>query len=232
MSASDAALPADDFRGYGGEAESSPPALHALPRVVVSAPGAAHSNAAHAADAALLTRARDGDRAAFGALVERHHRSLAAILRPRCGPAVPMEDLLQEVFARALAHVGDFRGGSSFLTWATSIGLHLASDWRRTDVRHRRLAPPAAVTEPEPPCRDAARAAHAVETRDAVDRARHALDQLPEPMRIAVTLRVVEDEDYETIAERMQAPLPRVRQWVCRGLKRLREALEDCHEGA
>lgn len=230
MPASDAALPADDFRGYGGE-PGSPPALHVLPRVAAT-DDAAGGDAAHVSDAALLVRARTGDRAAFGALVERHHRALAAILRPRCGPAVPLEDLLQEVFARALAHVEGFRGGSSFLTWATSIGLHLASDWQRTQARRRRLAPPAGADDPEPSCRDARRASDAVETRDQVERARRALDRLPEPLRIAVTLRVVEDEEYEEIAARMRAPLPRVRQWVCRGLRKLRAALEDDHEGA
>jgi RNA polymerase sigma-70 factor (ECF subfamily) len=218
----EAALPADEFRGFDRAAEAEAPvALHAV-----------SSSAATESDASLLARARAGDRAAFGALVERHHRSLAAILRSRCGPEVPMEDLLQEVFARTLAYVDRFRGGSSYLTWATSVGLNLATDWVRSSQRRRRLAPTVDVDDAEPPSRDGDRAAAAVEERDDVARARRALDRLPDAMRIAVTLRVVEDESYEAIAARMGAPLPRVRQWVCRGLKRLRETLEDGHEGA
>lgn len=215
----EAALPADEFRGFERTAEAEAPA--AAPTVSPAIASAADS------DAALLLRARAGDRAAFGLLVERHHRSLAAILRSRCGPDVPMEDLLQEVFARTLANVEGFRGGASYLTWATSVGLNLAIDWVRTSHRRRRLAPTVDVDAAEPADRRAGEAPF--ETRDEVERARRALDQLPEPMRIAVTLRVVEDESYEAIAARMKAPLPRVRQWVCRGLKRLRGTLEQGH---
>jgi RNA polymerase sigma-70 factor (ECF subfamily) len=213
----DAALPADEFRGFDRAAEAeSPAALH----VVASAPAAE-------SDSVLLARARAGDRAAFGTLVERHHRSLAAILRSRCGPDVPIEDLLQEVFARTLANVDSFRGGSSYLTWATSVGLNLATDWLRTSRRRKRLAPTVDVDDADPPSRDSDAGRAAAERSDDAERARRALDRLPDPMRVAVTLRVVEDESYEEIAARMKAPMPRVRQWVCRGLKRLRESLES-----
>jgi len=236
----DAALPSDEFRGVARSAEETPPAEFevALGRrrqsVRTRDVGATDADATTSTptDAALLARAQSGDRGAFGLLVERHHRSLAAILRPSCGPAVAIEDLLQEVFARTLTHVAGFRSDASFLTWATSIGLHLASDWRRTADRRRRLAPTVDIADAEPPSRTDAGALAAVETRDDVERARRALDTLPEPMRVAVTLRIVEDESYEEIAARMKAPMPRVRQWVCRGLKRLRETLEERHEGA
>lgn len=224
MSAPDAALPRDELGGSpDGDAGVTARFRAPSPARAAAAP-AAHG--AEPGDAALLARARAGDRAAFGVLVERHHRALAAILRPRCGRDVPMEDLLQEVFARALANVGGFRGGSAFLTWAASIGLHLATDWRRTAERRRRLAPPVDAYDAEPPCPRAGADATLAERRDSATRARRALDELPDAMRIAVTLRVVEEEDYESIAARMGAPLPRVRQWVCRGLRRLRDSLD------
>lgn len=219
MSSPDAALPAQGCSGV--DAETKVP-RHAAARTL-HAPAA---GVADPTDAALLDRARVGDRAAFGALVERHHRSLAAILRPRCGDHVPMEDLLQEVFARTLAHVGAFRGGSTFLTWAASIGLNLATDWRRTAERRRRLAPTVDVDDAEPPCVRAEAALARVDRDEQAERARRAIDALPEPWRVAVTLRVVEGAPYEEIAERMRAPLPRVRQWVCRALKSLRTELE------
>jgi RNA polymerase sigma-70 factor (ECF subfamily) len=230
LSAHDA-LPADDFRGVSRSGEDSGEYVVSAPSLRM-APRTAPKTGAGTDDADLLARARAGDRAAFGVLVERHHRALAAILRPRCGPSVPMEDLLQEVFARALAHVGTFRSDAAFLTWATSIGLNLASDWRRTAERRRRLVPTVDVDDAEPTTGDGACASRAAEARDEVERARRALDALPTKIRVAVTLRVVEDESYEEIAARMHAPLPRVRQWVCRGLKRLRATLEDRHARA
>ena len=231
MASSDAAFPADDFRGSDRAADHASGAVRGrfgTSAEDVSQRGARGGTAPDGApsDAALLLIARSGDRAAFGCLVERHHRSLAAILRPRCGADVPLEDLVQEVFARTLANLDEFRSDASFLTWATSIGLHLATDWRRTGERRRRLAPPVDVDDAQPAARGAVDVLTAAERRDEVERARRAIDALPERLRIAVTLRVVEDETYEEIAARMRAPLPRVRQWVCRGLRKLRAALE------
>lgn len=218
------AVPADEFREGARSAGFGP----------ASEPRRARASAAAAAaeptDRELIERSRLGDRAAFGRLVERHHRALAAILRQKAGPAAPLEDLLQEVFARALAHLDGFRADAAFLTWATSIGLHLATDWRRREERRRRLVPPSDVEGDAIACprgRDAARVA---EDRDQVRRAREALDGLPDAVRAAITLRVVEEMSYDDVAARLGVPAPRVRQWVCRGLKRLRESLEVRHE--
>jgi len=213
------ALPADEFRGDARTAGLGP----------AEVPRRAHAATAEPSDRELIERSRLGDRAAFGRLVERHHRALAAILRQRAGPAAPLEDLVQEVFARALAHLDGFRSDAAFLTWATSIGLHLATDWRRREERRRRLVPPADVESDAIACprgRDAARVA---EDRDQVRRAREALDGLPDAVRAAITLRVVEELSYEDVAVRLGVPVPRVRQWVCRGLRRLRESLEVPH---
>jgi RNA polymerase sigma-70 factor (ECF subfamily) len=155
-----------------------------------------------------------------------------------------VEDLVQEVFARALVHVEGFRGDAAFLTWAVSIGLRIAVDHARRESVRRRVTPATDFTaagagEPvrlasaadrgdvaERPCPAAAAALDAVEQADDHRRAREALEALPAPMRVAVTLRVVEDLDYGEVAARLGVPLPRVRQWVCRGLRRLRAALD------
>lgn len=177
-------------------------------------------------DAALLARARAGDRAAFGALVARHHRTLAALVRQRHGPSFPLEDLLQESFARTLAGLDGFEGRSSFLTWAAAVTLHLASDWARRDARRRRLVPLAPVDPDRAPAAAERGPAAAAEERDEVRRAREALGRLPEPQRIAVTLRVVESREYEDVARRLGVEAGLARQWVCRGLRRLREELD------
>jgi RNA polymerase sigma-70 factor (ECF subfamily) len=182
---------------------------------------------ARAADFALLARARGGDSAAFVSLVERHHVVLASLVRQRGGPRAPVEDILQETFAKALAGMGGFRGRSSFLTWTATIALNLATDWSRKERRRARLAPRADVETdavPGPASGDAA------ERREESDRARAALDALPEALRLAVTLRIVEDLTYEEVATRLGAPVPRVRTWVSRGLDRLRRKLEVRHD--
>ena len=179
-----------------------------------------------AGDFVLLDRAAAGDRAAFAVLEERHHVTLAAMVRQRAGARAPVEDLVQETFASALAHLPRFARRSSFLTWTGSIALNLATDWSRRERRRARLAPKAGVGGDEVPGRDLGAAEASAERREEAERARAALERLPAPMRLAVTLRIVEDLPYEEVAARLAAPVPRVRTWVSRGLLRLRRKLE------
>ena len=138
---------------------------------------------------------------------------------------------MQEAFARALANLGGFRGRASFLTWTTSIALNLATDWRRREARRARLAPRAAVEHDDVPS-PVVCAATAFEAREDAQRARAALDELPLNVRLAVTLRVVEDLPYEAVAARLGVGVPRARTWVSRGLARLRRRMEACDGGA
>jgi len=217
---SGAAFPADD---------GSTSALRATvdsPEVESPWTDAADAGPAADADFALLDLARGGDRAAFAVLVSRHHVALASLVRQRGGRRAPVEDVVQETFARALAHLGGFRGRASFFTWTASIALNLATDWARKERRRARLAPPADVAGDDVPGRTSATAADVAQRREDAEIARAALDALPTTLRLAVTLRIVEDLTYEEVASRLAAPVPRVRTWVSRGLGRLRKDLE------
>ena len=226
MTSSALPLPSEPFReSLPASREAGGARLHALPaRAAVAL--------ADQPDEALLDLARGGDRAAFGVLVERHHRMLAGLIRQRLGPTGPVEDLLQDVFAKALAKLDGFEGRSAFATWAGAIAIHLATDWQRKQARRRRLAPPVDVEQDAVAAADGDLPLRAVETREEAARARAAIDGLPLSMRLAVTLRIVEDLPYETVAARLDAPVTTVRTWVSRGLRLVRNALEVPHGDA
>ena len=205
-------------------AEGLPEEESAVPCAAPAAAPWADASAASAdGDFPLLARARGGDRDAFARLVERHYVTLASLVRQRAGARAPVEDILQDTFARALTHLPGFRARSSFLTWTATIALNLTTDWIRKERRRARLAPRADEDADALPGRGAA---DPLEAREEAARARALLDTLPLQMRVAVTLRVVEDLTYEEVAARLAAPVPRVRTWVSRGLGRLRQSLE------
>lgn len=83
-------------------------------------------------DEELIERARSGDRAAFGDLVERHQqavfRAALAALRSR----EDAEEVAQETFVAAFRKLDHFRGDSSFKTWLLSIAWNRALDRRRS----------------------------------------------------------------------------------------------------
>src|SRR5437763_17218588 len=84
-----------------------------------------------ATDAELVERARAGQTAAFGELVERHrgavYRAALAALR---NPA-DAEDVAQEALVLAFRKLGQFRGDASVRTWMITIGWRLALSRRR-----------------------------------------------------------------------------------------------------
>src|SRR5919206_3876885 len=72
-------------------------------------------------DAVLVVRARDGDREALRALVERHApavRRLAAFALPGRQDA---EDAAQDALAKLCVRIGQFRGEARFTTWLYSL---------------------------------------------------------------------------------------------------------------
>jgi RNA polymerase sigma-70 factor (ECF subfamily) len=82
-------------------------------------------------DAELVERARNGDREAFGELVERHQqavfRTALAALRSRDDA----EEVVQEAFISAMERIQAFRGEASFKTWLLAITWNRALDKRR-----------------------------------------------------------------------------------------------------
>jgi RNA polymerase sigma factor (sigma-70 family) len=77
-------------------------------------------------DSHLLSAARKGDQAAFGALFERHSKkifhSTLRITRNR----EDAEDALQDCFLSGLLHLNDFDGRSQLSTWLTRIAINAA----------------------------------------------------------------------------------------------------------
>jgi RNA polymerase sigma-70 factor, ECF subfamily len=82
-------------------------------------------------DAELIELARNGDRAAFGDLVERYQhvvfRAAIAALRSR----EDAEEVTQEAMVSAFQKLDSFRGDASFKTWLLTITWNRAMDRRR-----------------------------------------------------------------------------------------------------
>lgn len=82
-------------------------------------------------DAELIELARNGDRAAFGDLVERYQqvvfRTALAALRSR----EDAEEVAQDAMVSAFRKLGSFRGDASFKTWLLTITWNRAMDRRR-----------------------------------------------------------------------------------------------------
>jgi RNA polymerase sigma-70 factor, ECF subfamily len=76
--------------------------------------------------AGLVRAAADGDRSAFGQLVERYSRAVYAIALRRLRNHAEAQELVQEVFVQALRKIGQLREPECFGGWLRSITNRMA----------------------------------------------------------------------------------------------------------
>lgn len=89
-------------------------------------------------DGELITRAKDGDADAFGALVERYQT--VALRVAYLLTAADAEDVVQEAFVNAYRQLHRFRDGKPFRPWLLKIVANEAHNSRRSAGRRRGLA--------------------------------------------------------------------------------------------
>jgi RNA polymerase sigma-70 factor (ECF subfamily) len=99
-------------------------------------------------DADLVARARQGDSAAFGELVDRHRTAVYRATRVALGSHADAEDAAQDAFVAAYERLASFRGEASFKTWLLAIAWHQAINRRRSRARWwRHIVEPARSDE-------------------------------------------------------------------------------------
>ena len=167
----------------------------------------------------LLRRARAGDGRAFDALVRAHFARVHGALHRLVGNHEDAEDLAQECFVRAFSNLRYFRGEGTFLGWCLRIAVHLAHDhFRARGGRPVCRALADLPLEPESP-----REGPPLElSRRELQRALAAeLERLPEPLRTAFVLRVLEGHDYTDVAQATRLRVATVRTQVMKARRRL-----------
>ena len=88
-------------------------------------------------ESSLVTRAREGDRAAFGSLVEPWREPLFGYIYRMVALRQDAEDLLQDVLVRVLEGIREYRGEARFKSWLFGIATHVCLDHLRHKKRWR-----------------------------------------------------------------------------------------------
>jgi RNA polymerase sigma-70 factor, ECF subfamily len=175
-------------------------------------------------DDALVSAARDGDRAAFGRLYDRYARMVHGILLARVPPR-EVNDLVQEVFLAALRQLHALRDVSRFGAWLGSITRNRANDYFRKSLPENNLTEPVDEEQAESPTTN-----HAAEQEAASILA--IVRSLPEAYREPLILRLVEGMTGPEIAARTGLTHGSVRVNLYRGMQQLREKLGETAKGA
>lgn len=88
----------------------------------------------HEIDAVLVSRARQGDAAAFESLVRRHMKACYAVALAGVGDTADAEDVVQDAFVTALKKIDGCRDPHRFGAWLLEIVRNRAHNHRRYRV--------------------------------------------------------------------------------------------------
>ncbi|HKG04447.1 MAG TPA: RNA polymerase sigma factor [Conexibacter sp.] len=175
----------------------------------------------------LLTRAAAGDGDAFARFYRRHLPAITGYLLRRTGDRETAADLTAEVFATALVACPRYRpGGPPALAWLYGIAANKLRESRRRgrveEAARRRLG-----WEPQALDDEDLFAVERIASSDGEPAVLAAVAALPPDQREAILAHVVEEQDYEQIAARLRCSQSVIRQRVSRGLRALRNNLEE-----
>ena len=176
-----------------------------------------------ASDSSLIGQAKDGDRGAFGRLVERHYDFIYRVAWRWSGRKADAEDIAQEVCIRLGRAIRDYRGDSAFSTWLYAMTLNAVRDHARKGMRERARAEAYGAhvqilgEAPEDP-------------DDRVEALWTAVRNLPDKQRDAILLVYGEGMPHAVAAEAMAVSEKTVSWHIHEAKKRLKRLLRSAGE--
>ncbi|TIN30412.1 MAG: RNA polymerase sigma factor [Mesorhizobium sp.] len=192
-----------------------------MPVVLTAVPSAASD------DMQLVRRAlaRDGD--AFRTIIKTHNQRLYRIARGVVRNDSEAEDIVQEAYVRAFAHLDAFRGDSSLATWLSRIVINEALG--RLRKRRRTVALPEnpqaeIIRFPLNPSDDPERT---MAQRQILHLVEQATDSLPDVYRTVFVARVIEGLSIEETADLLGVRPQTIKTRLHRARALVRKALDD-----
>lgn len=183
-------------------------------------------------DADLVARCRQGEAAAWEALVMRYQRLVYAIVRRFGDDEHTAADVFQTVFTRLLAHLPRLTEPDRLQAWIVTTAkreaLLLRRRARRTESMTRGDDEGGDAAPDWEPADEAANPQQSLDDLQQQHRVRLALDRLEERCRSLLTL-LFRDEDekvpYEEVSRRLNLPVGSIGPTRARCLAKLRQLL-------
>lgn len=177
-------------------------------------------------DQSLVERVQQGDKRAFDLLVQKYQHKVVNLIGRYIKNQADVLDVAQEAFVKAYRAIGSFRGESAFYTWLYRIAVNSAKNYL---VSQGRRPPSSDVDTEEAAYYEGGEILHEIASPEGEMLSEEiknvvfaVIEQLPDELRTAVTLRELEGLSYEEIASVMECPVGTVRSRIFRA----REAID------
>jgi RNA polymerase sigma-70 factor (ECF subfamily) len=164
-------------------------------------------------ESVLVGLSRTGNRDAFAEIINRRQTWIRNLMRRCCGDVTLADDLSQQVFLQAWRSIHQVHDAERLGPWLKRLAVN-------TWLQHKRKGDP---------LRDADELADASTSQDqtpgiAMD-LDHALENLPEEVRLCIVLSYHEQMTHSEIAEFTAIPLGTVKSHIRRGTTKLQQLL-------
>ncbi len=176
-------------------------------------------------DSELACRALNGDRQAFGELVQKYQGSIYRFALHFFRDPARAEDVTQETFLRAYRFLHTYDPTRRFATWLFTIARNQCIDRQRETVRRDEVA----ADDVNPAVLAAHRAQRSpldvLEDRENWERLQAAVRDLPEKYKTPLILCYFDGLSYQEIADIMGISLNNVKIRIFRAKKRILKRL-------
>jgi RNA polymerase sigma-70 factor, ECF subfamily len=165
-------------------------------------------------DDELVAQVLRGDKAAFDALTLKYQHKIVKLLSRYLHNPAEILDVTQEVFIKAYRSLHQFRNDSAFYTWLYRIAVNTAKNYIVNQAKQPQQSE-LPLEDGEQQLSNKLKEYASPENlllRDEIEKTvLQAVDELPEELRVAITLRELEGMSYEEIAAIMQCPVGTIR---------------------
>jgi RNA polymerase sigma-70 factor (ECF subfamily) len=159
---------------------------------IASQPESDVAPGAQLGDDDLVALARTGDATAFELLMRRHNQRVYRVVRSVLRDDADVEDVMQQAYLAAFAHLDQFAGTAQWSTWVCRIAINeaLGRNRQRARLAYTDESLEEAVTDLwRQPIVDPERSASGRELRQLVE---EEMDRLPEGLRVVMMMREIE----------------------------------------
>lgn len=180
-------------------------------------------------DQALVERVQKGDKKAFDILVLKYQQRVMNILSRYVRDAAEVQDLAQETFIKAYRALATFRGDSAFYTWVYRIAINTAKNFLvaqgRRPPRDDVEASDAEQYSGADGLQENASPERILLKDEIAEMVFNTIEELPDDLKMAITLREIDGLSYDEIAETMSCPIGTVRSRIFRARETIDEKI-------
>ena len=165
----------------------------------------------------MVTETLNGDREAFGRLVERYERRIFNLAFRICGDYEDAMDVTQTVFVKAFDRLGTFDPSRKFFSWLYRMGVNESLNQVKSQRRivHIEFDPPSRAPGPE----------QQIIREESNGLVQDALKKLGENQRVAIILRHFVDLSYRQMGDVLGIPEKTVKSRLYSARQRMKEIL-------